>query len=266
MDAIDGVASIVHNLGRPPDMTTSNPASAPVGGASEYHWEGSEEEQHRERMKACSARRKQYGQSSCDEKDGSCDECGHDMAVALETEQSRAARKAARAFPAPDADVIAALREAAEALERAQEQLGEAIHTSLRKACDHPAADEAHAAIRQIPSREWKNALSFVVEGLGIDTATAKARAALARLEAQPSPAAETGLVEALRFYADPKNWWNRDVGGFGYHNADLSGSMERLAARPGTVSSPPSMVHPQFSPDCGERARAALARTGERT
>lgn len=47
------------------------------------YWRGSEDEEHRERMKACKARRKQWGQASCAEKDGSCPECDHDMAVAL---------------------------------------------------------------------------------------------------------------------------------------------------------------------------------------
>lgn len=47
------------------------------------YWIGSEDAQFAERMKACRARRKQYGQRSCEEKDGSCDECEDDMARAL---------------------------------------------------------------------------------------------------------------------------------------------------------------------------------------
>lgn len=47
------------------------------------YWIGNEDEQFAERVKACKARRKEYGQASCFEKDGSCDECEHDMAVAL---------------------------------------------------------------------------------------------------------------------------------------------------------------------------------------
>lgn len=48
-----------------------------------FHWLGTEDEQFAERLKACKARRKQYGQSSCFEKDGSCDECEDDMHRAL---------------------------------------------------------------------------------------------------------------------------------------------------------------------------------------
>ncbi len=47
------------------------------------YWIGSEDEQFAERIKACRARRKKYGQPSCEEKDGSCDECESDMAWAL---------------------------------------------------------------------------------------------------------------------------------------------------------------------------------------
>lgn len=46
-------------------------------------WIGYEDEQFAERMKACKARRRQYGQGCCEEKDGSCDECEDDMARAL---------------------------------------------------------------------------------------------------------------------------------------------------------------------------------------
>lgn len=46
-------------------------------------WIGTDDEQHAERQKACRARRKQYGQSSYETRDGSCPDCEHDMAVAL---------------------------------------------------------------------------------------------------------------------------------------------------------------------------------------
>lgn len=38
----------------------------------------SEDEQFDEASKACKARRKKYGQSHCDERDGSCAECEYD--------------------------------------------------------------------------------------------------------------------------------------------------------------------------------------------
>ena len=47
------------------------------------HWRGTEDQQHKARMKACRSRRKKHGQGDCPEKDGSCDECTYDMAVAL---------------------------------------------------------------------------------------------------------------------------------------------------------------------------------------
>lgn len=46
-------------------------------------WEGTEAQQQAERMKACRARRRQYGQDECDDRDGSCTECEMDMAWAL---------------------------------------------------------------------------------------------------------------------------------------------------------------------------------------
>jgi hypothetical protein len=51
--------------------------------ARTIRWSGTEDEQHRERMRACRARRAQWGEDDCEEKDGSCAECAYDMAVAL---------------------------------------------------------------------------------------------------------------------------------------------------------------------------------------
>jgi len=61
---------------------SDEPTSGVEAGQTIY-WVGNEDQQFAERMKACRARRKKYGQSSCDEKDGSCDECEDDMARAL---------------------------------------------------------------------------------------------------------------------------------------------------------------------------------------
>lgn len=60
-------------------MTTPTPTA----NADAVHWIGTEDDQFAERLKACRSRRTQYGQRSCSEKDGSCEECEHDMARAL---------------------------------------------------------------------------------------------------------------------------------------------------------------------------------------
>lgn len=49
------------------------------------YWTGSEDDQHRELMKACKARCKQWGKEDCPHPDHFCDECHSDMAVALRT-------------------------------------------------------------------------------------------------------------------------------------------------------------------------------------
>ena len=61
----------------------------------EIEWEGTEAQQLRERMTACRERRAQWG-DDCPG-NGSCEECETDMALALETDTSRARRLAARA-------------------------------------------------------------------------------------------------------------------------------------------------------------------------
>lgn len=48
------------------------------------------------------------------------------------------------------------------------EQLGEAFHTALRKASDHPAAWRAHQAISDLPSEEWNAVLDFVRSSIGL--------------------------------------------------------------------------------------------------
>lgn len=63
--------------------------------ANTFEWRGTEDQQHRERMKACRERRRAYPDDDCD-RDGSCCECGHDMAEALETDASKARRARAR--------------------------------------------------------------------------------------------------------------------------------------------------------------------------
>lgn len=53
------------------------------------HWIGTEDDEQAERMKACKARRKRWGQGDCEDKDGSCSECEYDMAVALRAKEPR---------------------------------------------------------------------------------------------------------------------------------------------------------------------------------
>lgn len=61
-------------------------ALADLGKRDAVHWWGTDDSQHAERMKACKARCKRWG--DCDEEDGSCAECDSDMAEALETRGS----------------------------------------------------------------------------------------------------------------------------------------------------------------------------------
>lgn len=58
-------------------------ATLKVGLGECIHWAETEDQQFAERKEACLARRKQYGNASCEEKDGSCSECEQDMAEAL---------------------------------------------------------------------------------------------------------------------------------------------------------------------------------------
>ena len=44
--------------------------------------------------------------------------------------------------------------------------LGEGLHTSLRKASEHPEAAVAHGAIGRLPDDEWDDCLMFVLSGL----------------------------------------------------------------------------------------------------
>ena len=55
-------------------------------------WEGSDDEQHRARLRACRERLKQWGDDGECNRDGQCDDCAFDMADALETAASKAHR------------------------------------------------------------------------------------------------------------------------------------------------------------------------------
>lgn len=60
-------------------------------------------------------------------------------------------------------------------LERMQDisdQIGEAFHTALRKASDHPVAWAAWKAIDRLPQDEWDAILKFVCNGLGLPQPT----------------------------------------------------------------------------------------------
>ena len=81
--------------------------------------------------------------------------------------------------------------------------------------------------------------------------------------EVRPTGAGGTGpeatLREALAWYADPANWYGRDRDGFGWHPSGEDDA-ERLQARPGEMTPGGRDVLPRFAPDCGDRARRALA------
>jgi hypothetical protein len=66
----ESVVSFVRRLASP---------ALPAEGSAPW----SEDEQFAEQAKACRSRRKQYGQSHCDERDGSCTECEYDAQTVL---------------------------------------------------------------------------------------------------------------------------------------------------------------------------------------
>lgn len=69
-------------------------------------------------------------------------------------------------------------------------------------------------------------------------------------------------LREGLEFYADPNNWWNQSPDdSTRWHNANLEGSTERRSARIGVFDDHPCLVRPHFMNDCGDRARALIAK-----
>lgn len=53
-------------------------------------------------------------------------------------------------------------------LQDVSDQLGEAFHTALRKASDHPEAVRAWRAIDALPTEEWDAVLDFVRAGIGL--------------------------------------------------------------------------------------------------
>ena len=57
-------------------------------------------------------------------------------------------------------------------LQDVSDQLGEAFHTALRKASDHPWAHEAWWAIKALPAEEWAEILDFVRASLGLPVPT----------------------------------------------------------------------------------------------
>lgn len=48
-------------------------------------------------LRMCKARRREWGDDGCDDRDGTCAECRHDGAVKFETARSRQSRREARA-------------------------------------------------------------------------------------------------------------------------------------------------------------------------
>lgn len=51
--------------------------------------------------------------------------------------------------------------------DEAVDLLGEGIHTSLRKGCEHPLAEDAWRDINNMPAEDWESVLRFLVQGLG---------------------------------------------------------------------------------------------------
>lgn len=45
-------------------------------------------------------------------------------------------------------------------------QIGEGLHTGLRKVCDSQEAALAYRGIDQMPDDEWRGVLSFLIDGL----------------------------------------------------------------------------------------------------
>jgi hypothetical protein len=73
---------------------------------------------------------------------------------------------AAPAEPAPVATPEAAGLAEAVLVAQLQAQLGEAIHTALRKASGHYQAGVAWDGIRSLPPGEWAKVIALVIEGL----------------------------------------------------------------------------------------------------
>jgi hypothetical protein len=61
---------------------------------------------------------------------------------------------------------------------RVRRDLGEAVHTGLRKGADSDQASKAWEAIRTMPPGDWSNAIAFARSGLesGIETKLREAR------------------------------------------------------------------------------------------
>lgn len=69
--------------------------------------------------------------------------------------------------------LLVALRQCGEALEAVNEQLGEAVHTGLRKGADGGGSAAAWRAINEMSSEAWSQAIRFAIDGLGIKRALA---------------------------------------------------------------------------------------------
>lgn len=67
-------------------------------------------------------------------------------------------------------------------LRRVRDELGEAVHTGLRKACDSDDATLAWRALGRAP--DWPEAVRFAVDGLGVKQAIAVLEDAIAESRA----------------------------------------------------------------------------------
>lgn len=86
-------------------------------------------------------------------------------------------------------------------LHRVRDQIGEAFHTGLRKASEHPTAAKAWQAIADMPRQDWHAVLEFALDGLGINHA-------LARSPKTPVGGAAERLADRLYEIGMRLDWW----------------------------------------------------------
>ena len=103
---------------------------------------------------------------------------------------------------------------------------------------------------------QTRDELLTVVHGLQAENDRLGFEANAGRQAEAEADAEARELAEALRFYADPKNWWTRNVRSSGCHNTNMEGSMERYSAQVGVFD-----TNGNWFNDVGDRARAVLAK-----
>ena len=143
-------------------------------------------------------------------------------------------------------DPLKLLIEAADLLDRLAAPEGVGLTRYTRAAPDIPCVDGEFVRYEDAAA-----AIAAASERVHYAEGTAD----LAMTHRDVAEAERDALKAALEFYANPDNWWNRDVGGVRWHNANLTGSMERYEARIGTFDK-----WGNWHNDCGDKARAILS------